>query len=84
MSGTELNNLINAPKQAEYIRPHVSDENSNILNKELPQGLPPRTPQHKNFGKTPKYLEKYKQEFEEEKQKKEEEMAARRRPPGTV
>jgi hypothetical protein len=43
--------------------------------------LPPKTP---NYGKTPKYLEKYKEEFKQQEMKRQEEKAASLRPPGTI
>uniref|UniRef100_A0A7S3IPS6 Enkurin domain-containing protein n=1 Tax=Strombidium inclinatum TaxID=197538 RepID=A0A7S3IPS6_9SPIT len=43
-------------------------------------GLPPKTP---NYGKTPKYIEKFKAEAREKAILKEEERAAKYRPPGT-
>ncbi len=43
--------------------------------------LPPRTP---NYGKTPKYIGKYKEEFKQLQQEKEERRLAKFRPPGTV
>ena len=42
--------------------------------------LPPKTP---NYGKTPKYIEKYKQEAKVRQLNKDEERAAKHRPPGT-
>ena len=42
--------------------------------------LPPRTP---NYGKTPKYLEKFKEEARQKALQKEEERAAKYRPPNT-
>ena len=42
--------------------------------------LPPRTP---NYGKTPKYIEKYKEEAKLRELTKEEERAAKHRPVGT-
>lgn len=45
-----------------------------------PAPLPPRTP---NYGKTPKYLQKYKEEAKVRQLTKEEERAAKHRPPGT-
>jgi hypothetical protein len=42
--------------------------------------LPPRTP---NYGKTPKYIEKYKEEAKEKQEFKLEQRAAKMRPPGT-
>ena len=42
--------------------------------------LPPRTP---NYGKTPKYIEKYKEEAKQRELTKEEERAAKFRPVGT-
>lgn len=42
--------------------------------------LPPRTP---NYGKTPKYLTKYKEEAKEMAAQKEEQRLAKLRPPGT-
>ena len=50
--------------------------------KENVQGnmLPPRTP---NYGKTPKYITKYKEEARIKSEIKEEERLAKLRPPGT-
>lgn len=42
--------------------------------------LPPRTP---NYGKTPKYIERYKEEAKQRELTKEEERAAKHRPIGT-
>ena len=42
--------------------------------------LPPRTP---NYGKTPKYIQKYRREAKAHEQVKQEEKAARMRPKGT-
>ena len=55
----------------------IADENVNQTNKAM---LPPRTP---NYGKTPKYLKKYKEEAEATRQAKVELRAAKLRPPGT-
>ena len=55
----------------------IADENQNQNNKAM---LPPRTP---NYGKTPKYLKKYKEEAEATRQAKVELKAAKLRPPGT-
>jgi len=53
-------------------------ENVNINSKK--QLLPPKTP---NYGKTPKYLTKYKEEAKAAVQAKEEMKAAKLRPAGT-
>jgi len=45
-----------------------------------PAPLPPRTP---NYGKTPKYIQKYKEEAKERELTKEESRAAKHRPAGT-
>lgn len=42
--------------------------------------LPPKTP---NYGKTPKYITKYKEEAKVQAERKEEERLAKMRPPGT-
>ena len=42
--------------------------------------LPPKTP---NYGKTPKYIEKYREEAKVRQYNKDEERAAKNRPPGT-
>jgi hypothetical protein len=42
--------------------------------------MPPRTP---NYGKTPKYIEKFKEEAKCKQDQRIEEEAAKRRPPGT-
>lgn len=56
----------------------VDAENYNTANV---IGLPPRTP---NYGKTPKYLQKYKDEAAVKQEIKNEREAAKLRPPGTV
>ena len=43
--------------------------------------MPPRTP---NYGKTPKYLEKYKSQAAHKLEEKAERDAAKLRPPGTI
>lgn len=45
-----------------------------------PAALPPRTP---NYGKTPKYLQKYQEEAKQNQLNKEEARAAKHRPAGT-
>jgi len=42
------------------------------------------TPQHKNYGKVPKYIEKYKEEAAELDRKREELRAKKKLPPGMV
>ena len=51
-------------------------ENTNHINMEKP----PKTP---NYGKTPKYLHKFKEEAKQKEERKIEEKAAKQRPPGT-
>lgn len=59
----------------------VNNENqdSNIMQKG-PQMLPPRTP---NYGKTPKYIEEYKNEAKKIEENRIEAKDAAKRPPGT-
>lgn len=59
-----------------------NNENQNQINMERPQDITASA--NPNFGKTPKYLLKYKEEFKEREREKEEKKAALRRPPGTV
>ncbi len=54
-------------------------QNENIDQKNLGM-LPPRTP---NYGKTPKYLEKFKEEAKQKQDEIEERRAQKLRPPGT-
>ena len=63
------------PKQDQIEEMIVGQENFNSHN-----ALPPRTP---NYGKTPKYIEKYKEEAKVIKEIKLEEKAAKNRPVGT-
>ena len=69
---SEVGQQINAP---------VNNENkdSNIMEKG-PQMLPPRTP---NYGKTPKYIEEYKNEAKKKEEDRIEAKDAAKRPPGT-
>lgn len=57
----------------------LGKENKNTINMEKP-GLPPKTP---NYGKTPKYIEKFKEEAKQKEDARLEAKAARNRPAGT-
>lgn len=52
----------------------------NIPPPQFQAALPPKTP---NYGKTPKYIEKYREEAKVRQVNKDEERAAKHRPPGT-
>ena len=70
---SEVDQKINAPENNE-------NQDSNIMYKGGPQMLPPRTP---NYGKTPKYIEEYKNEAKKKQDDRLEAKDAARRPPGT-
>ena len=57
--------------------PEVGGNNENVAPN---HGLPPRTP---NYGKTPKYIEKFKEEARVKEEEKAEMRAAKMRPAGT-
>ena len=70
---SEVDQKINAPVNNE-------NQDSNIMYKGGPQMFPPRTP---NYGKTPKYIEEYKNEAKKKQDDRLEAKDAARRPPGT-
>ena len=58
----------------------IVPDKENINSNSKKPALPPKTP---NYGKTPKYIEKYKEEAKAAADAKEELKAAKLRPPGT-
>lgn len=69
-------NMMNKPGQNVEDAIVIQNENENTGN----TALPPRTP---NYGKTPKYIQKFKEEAKQKEDARLEAKAARNRPPGT-
>lgn len=63
-------------EKMDTVQPSQMGENNN----NAARMLPPRTP---NYGKTPKYINKYKEEQKQSEVMKEEMRMAKLRPPGT-
>ena len=76
-------NLTKRPSTAGTRRPEAEKENLKEFNQ--PSMFPSMKdePKHKNYGKTPMYITKYKDEMQAEKEKKMEERAKAKMPKGT-